>query len=250
MNRARDKAVGGFTLMELLVAVAIMALLLAILIPSLASARLKAKVVKVHAELRGICMAIDQYHREFEDYPLAQSFCAGESANLSQYFELPAELFAGHYLSGRAQYDGRHEYVRFRDPFDPSGNSYKYIKPGVGRGNHQQLTSYRIWVPEAFPGDDGQDICYPTYKRNPDPDAAPNERWIVDQRSPVAYAVWSCGTRGPIDWLTFQESQMSDGSHLPVPPRTWNTPTRKGIVCHLTTSKHYRLGASQMLMSP
>lgn len=249
MGRRRHRN-PGFTLIELLVVVAVLALLMAILVPGLAKARLKAKVVKVHAELRGICLALDQYHDDFRDYPFSQSFCAGESVNMSQYFELPAELFTGHYLSGRAQRNGRHDYYRFRDPFDPEGNSYKYLKPGVGRGNNQQLTSYRIWVPRKFPGDDGEDVCYPTYKQNPNPDAPPHERWIKDKRSPVAYAVWSCGSRGPVPWLEFQESQMTDGSHLPVPPRTWHGPTREGIICHLTTSRYYRMGQGHRIMSP
>jgi prepilin-type N-terminal cleavage/methylation domain-containing protein len=256
MRPSADGKKSGFTLIELLVAVAVIALLLAILLPSLSRARLKAKVVKVHAELRGVCNAIDTYHGELNAYPLAQSFCAGESQNMSQYYELPAELFAGGYLSGRAQRDGRHEYSRFKDAFDPEANSYKYIKPGVGWGNNHQLTKYRIWVPDDMPNDQGQDTLYPTYKENPAPDAAPWERWIIDKQSPVAYAVWSCGPGGPVDWLAFQESQMSDDpnrSHLPVPPRNWypNKGTNgESILCHVTTSQHSPMGPGHRIISP
>jgi type II secretory pathway pseudopilin PulG len=230
--------------------VAVIALLLAILLPSLARARLTAKVVKVHAELRGICNAVDAYYTEWNAYPLAQSYCAGETHSMGQYFELPAELFDSAYLSGRRKSAGVHDYFRYRDPFDPNGHSYKYIRPGVGWGNHHKLTKHRIWVPSGFPSDTGEDICYPTYKLNPDPDAPPHERWIVDKNSPVAYAVWSCGPRGPIGWFAFQESQGIDGSHLPVPSRNWHRPGQNGILCHLTTSKYSSVGEGHHFTSP
>ncbi len=256
MRSMADNRARGFTLVELLVAVAIIALLLAILLPGLARARLKAKTVKVHAELRGICLALDTYFLEQNDYPLAQSYCAGESQSMEQYFELPLELFEGRYLSGRMKTDQGHGYFRFRDPFDPNGHSYKYLRPGVGWGNNHQLTSHRIWVPNDFPADHGEDTCYPTYKPNPDPDAQPWERWIKDKLSPVDYAVWSCGPGGPIGWLAWQESQMSDDpnrSHLPVPERNWYPNTGANgeqIICHLTTSKHSHLGQGHRLTSP
>ena len=255
-REVRGARCDGFTLIELLVVVAVIAMLVAILVPSLAQARLKAKVVKVHAELRGVDLSLLQYHDEYRGYPLAQSFCTGESQNMDQYFELPAALFESGHLSGRSQQDGKHTYYRFRDPFDPEGNSYKYIKPGTGWGNNHQLTSYRIWVPDAFPADQGEDICYPTYKQNPDPDAPPWSRWIVDAQSPVAYALWSCGPGGKVDWLAFQESQMSDDpnrSHLPVPPRNWHPAegtTGESIICHVTTGEDYHGGAGHVVTSP
>ncbi len=248
----------GFTLIELLVVVAIIAMLIAILVPSLSRARLKAKVTKAHAELRGIGIALHQYHDDYRDYPLAQSYCAGESQSMDQYFELPAELFSAGFLSGRMDTDDGHTYTRFRDPFDPNGNSYKYMKPGTGWGNNHQMTRYQIWVPENFPDDDGEDVHYPTYKPNPAPNPKPWERYIVDEESPVAYTLWSCGPGGPIDWLAFQESQMAgdaedERSHLPVPSRNWYPnvgPDGESILCHLVTSKHYRLGPGHRMTSP
>ncbi len=251
MRAKRD----GFTLIELLVVVAILVTLIAILLPGLSRARLKAKVVKVHAELRGICLAVDMYHEDSRAYPLAQSYCAGESANMQQYYELPAELFEGDYLSGRMEQDGKHTYTRFQDPFDQQGNSYKYLRPGVGWGNNHQMTSHRIWVPKDFPADENEDIQYPTYKQNPDPDAPPWNRWVVDERSPVSYVVWSCGPGKQIDWLAFQESQMDEPnqSHLPVPSRNWYPnvgPNGESIICHLTTSEHFRQGPGHRFTSP
>jgi len=240
----------GFTLIELLVVVGILGVLMALLVPSLAEARLKAKVAKTRAELHAVCTALESYFSEHNDHPPAQSFCAGESQNMEQYFELPAELFAAGYLSGRAQSSGTHEYFRFKDPFDPNGYSLKYIKPGMGWGNNHQLTSHRLWVPTSFPADTGEDTCYPTYVRNPDPNAPPWERWIIDKHSPVAFAVWSCGPGGPIGWSDFQQSQAAEGDHLPVPPRHWYPKKRKGILTHLVTSKHSALGQGHYITLP
>lgn len=250
MSRTPNSRGTAFTLVELLVVVAILGLLMAVLLPSLTEVRLKSKVVKAHAELHAICAAVETYFNEYNNHPLAQSFCTGESQNMEQYFELPLELFAGGYLSGRYQTNGTHDYSRFRDAFDPNGHSYKYIKPGVGWGNNRELTSHRIWVPTSFPSDSGEDTCYPTYKRNPDPNAPPWNRWIVDEQSPVAFAVWSCGPHGPIGWLEFQESQATDGSHLPVPPRHWYPKEPRGIIVHLLTSKYSALGQGHCLTSP
>ncbi len=250
MNRSVDDRSCGFTLVELLVAVAVLGVLMSILLPSLGKARLKTKVVKVHAELRGICTALESYYNQYSDYPLAQSYCAGQSHSMEQYFELPAELFEGRFLTGRTETSDRHEYYRFRDPFDPNGHSYKYLKPGTAWGNNHQLTRYRVWVPSAFPADTGEDVHYPTYKLNPAPDPPPWERYIIDKHSPVAYATWSCGPGGPVGWLAFQESQMPDGSHLPVPSRNWYPEERKGILCHLMTSKYSHLGQGHCFTSP
>ncbi len=260
MGRSTTKRPCGFTLVELLVVVAMIALLLAILLPSLARARRQAKITKVHAELRNIGTALSAYFNEYNDYPLASSYCAGQAQSMAQYFELPTELFAGGYLTGRIQADSWHEYHQFQDPFDPNRHSYKYIKPGVAWGNNRELTKYRIWAPTEYPepagepsDDPNDDTCYPTYKRNPDPDAPPNERWIVDAHSPVAYALWSCGPGGPVGWLSFQESQMTDGSHLPVPSRNWypnRGPDGESILCHVVTSKYYRLGEGHVIISP
>jgi prepilin-type N-terminal cleavage/methylation domain-containing protein len=242
----------AFTLIELLVVVAILVVTMSILLPSLGRARLKAKVVKAHAELRGICLALETYHQDYNAYPLAQSYCTGESYSMEQYFELPAELFEGKYLSGRFKKELGHDYAHFRDPFDPDGHSYKYIKPGVAWGNNHSLTRYQIWVPKAFPQDANEDIRYPTYKPNPSPNPQPWERFIVDEQSPVDYAVWSCGSAGPIGWQAFQESQTADpnATHLPVPSRNWHTRKGNGIICHLSTSKYSPMGEGHTITSP
>lgn len=63
MNRRRIPA-QGFTLIELLVVVAIISLLLAILLPSLNSAREQAKAVKCGSNMRGCGQAVHEYLAE------------------------------------------------------------------------------------------------------------------------------------------------------------------------------------------
>ena len=64
--RATSQRPLGFTLVELLVVIAIIAILASLLLPALARAKEKAKVVKVHAELYGVGLALEMYADDHE----------------------------------------------------------------------------------------------------------------------------------------------------------------------------------------
>ena len=64
-----SKRVSGFTLLELLVVVAIIGSLMAILVPSLTRARNQARRVKVRAMIRTIDMGLDLFQNDFGHYP-------------------------------------------------------------------------------------------------------------------------------------------------------------------------------------
>ena len=85
----------AFTLVELLVVTAIVTVILGILIPVTGRARLQAKVVAVHAELRGIGLALESYSLDHEGkYPPTRVDCMLGG----HFYQLPEELVACGYL--------------------------------------------------------------------------------------------------------------------------------------------------------
>lgn len=193
----------GFTLLELLVVVAVTAVLLALLLPVLRTARIKSKVVRAHADLRSLRSAIEAYRLDYEAYPYARAYCAGGGMKVDDYNECPPELFSCGYLGA------------FPEDIFNKGRAYKYISPGFGYANGV-LTILPIWVPKKFPADDDHDV----------PNFNPKD-------SPVKWAVWSVGPSGP---KTFWKSEEL---HYPVPRRNWysfkNGPRSEGVIVYLST---------------
>lgn len=193
----------GFTLLELLVVVAVIAVLVALLLPVLRTARIKSKVVRAHADLRSLGSAIETYCLNYEAYPYARAYCAGGGMKVDDYNESPPELFSCGYLGA------------FPEDIFNKGRAYKYISPGFGYANGV-LTILPIWVPKEFPSDDSHDVPY----FNP-------------KDSPVKWAVWSVGPSGP---KTFWKSEEL---HYPVPQRNWYSfakgPESEGVIVHLST---------------
>ncbi len=198
----------GFTLLELLVAIAVISALVALLFPVLRTARIKSKVVRAHADLRSIGSAIETYHLNHDAYPPARAYCAGGGMKVSDYNECPPELFSCGYLGA------------FPEDVFNRGRAYKYISPGLGFANGI-LTILPIWIPQKFPSDEGRDVPHFSAKA-----------------SPVKWAVWSVGPSGP---KTFWESEEL---HYPVPRRHWYNfgkgPESEGVIVHLSTGDSSR----------
>jgi prepilin-type N-terminal cleavage/methylation domain-containing protein len=72
VTTARRRPRGGFTLVELLTVVAIIALLIGILVPAISSARISAKNGSTKATLQRITQGCELFRNEFDEYPRSQ----------------------------------------------------------------------------------------------------------------------------------------------------------------------------------
>jgi prepilin-type N-terminal cleavage/methylation domain-containing protein len=201
--------VAGFTLLELLVVVGIMSLLMAMLLPGLGAARERAQVVKAHAELRGIGLALEMYAmQQGGKYPPVRVNC---NTDLHEHWcQLPVELADGGYVP-RGPDGGLAACIE--DEFNP-GHSYKYAAPGPGLINGDPGYDHEMWVPDDFPEcRSAEGRCYSDVRT-----------------APVAWAVWTLGPRpGRV---------KSQSPYAPLKGSTWYTHTRDtGVVVHFADRK-------------
>ncbi len=190
--RAASPRPTGFTLVELLVVTAIIAVLVGLLLPALARAKEKAKVVKVHAELYGVGLALEMYSDDHEgQLPPVRVNC---NSDLSLHWcQFPSELAQEGYLP-RGEKPGMA--ANMEDVFNP-GHTYKYATPGPQILNDSPGGNYRLWVPADFP------------------ECATNAGKYYSTRadSPVRWVLWSLGPR--------PASDKTLDTHAPVASRSW-----------------------------
>lgn len=72
MRRSLHSRNSAFTLIELLIVVAIIAILTAIAVPNFLHAQVRAKVAKAQADFRNVAVAMEAYQTDHHDYPPAQ----------------------------------------------------------------------------------------------------------------------------------------------------------------------------------
>jgi len=197
----------GLTLVELLIVVAIIAILAAIAVPNFLDAQTRSKVSRAKADMRSITSALENYCVDYKRYPPARSFCSGAMDSVGDYYMCPMEITTPvAYVSNRT-----------RDVFNPLFH-YKYSTPGFGYTNYGVHTILGIWVPRNFPHDTGlsDDVIY-----------------FDMGASPVKWALWSVGPKGDIG---FWDSGVA---HHPVPRRNWYDPTNgtvsPGVITRLST---------------
>lgn len=205
-RRARQYV--GFTLLELLIVIAILALLVSILLPSLSKAKTLARIAKAHAELRGITIALHMYRFEnHQELPPTRFSCASRTA-----YELPIELMA--YLP-QGKKNGV-EIVKMHDPFHAE-ETYKYRAVGPAVMNESTVLEdvAKLWVPDDFPYGDGD-----TGRYYNDPET-----------SPVRYAVWSMGPEP-------DSPKFDIPGRLPVPRKYWlRNASDTGVITHIEDSR-------------
>lgn len=177
----------AFTLIELLVIVAVIAILAAVLYPVFARATLRAKVARVHSDLRQIATAIEMYKDDCGGLPPVRSCCTGSAR--WDYYEMPRELVSMRYLGATKMYD---PFNRTLGDRDEPGRTYKYIAInwGYSGGNKGYFT---MWIPRDYPVCEEDCILYYKYA---------GQIYVYDKgktfpkNPPVSWAVWSVGPGG------------------------------------------------------
>ncbi len=183
----------AFTLVELLIAIAILSVLLSLLLPVAGKVWVLANVTKAKAEMRGIATALLTYHMRHRTFPPARTYCDyGAPAKAADWAELPPELGEGYFGSS-----GDDETVDLIDPFNP-GRTYKYLAPG--RGYHNGVGTYiSFWVPDNFPRGDNET----------------GKDYSSAGKSPVSFVLWSVGPGGDIGYWN------ALSKHHPFDTRAW-----------------------------
>jgi prepilin-type N-terminal cleavage/methylation domain-containing protein len=135
----------AFTLIELLVVIAIIAILAAILFPVFASARQSARRTACTSNLRQLCLALNMYKQDYDEYPLLLSDANRAYVKEPNIFLCPNDPLRG-------QYAGSHRIEG--NLFLTSGVSYDYLPewlvarslgwwnapPAFGNGKWDDLT--------------------------------------------------------------------------------------------------------------
>lgn len=183
----------AFTLVELLVVMAIVAILVGLLGPALARSKEKAKVAKVHAELYGVGLALEMYSDDHQgQVPPVRVNC---NTDLSTHWcQFPAELADDGYLPRRTDKPGMA--ANLEDVFNP-GHTYKYGAPGPCILNDTPNGNYRLWAPDDFPE------CA----------SASGKYYSSQADSPVRWVLWSLGPR--------PDSDQAQDSHAPLAGGSW-----------------------------
>lgn len=191
----------AFTLVELLVVIAILGILASLLLPALARAQERARVIKVHAELHGVGLALEMYADDHAgELPPVRVNC--NSDLFTHWCQFPVELADQGYLP-RSDRPGMAACLE--DVFNP-GHTYKYAAPGPQILNGTPGGDFKVWVPDDFPASTSTSGRYHGTRAE----------------SPLRWVVWSVGPR--------PDNAKSRDSRAPVAARTWYRRTGEGGV--------------------
>ena len=128
----------GFTLVELLVVIGIIAVLIAILLPALQSARRQASMVQCQSNMRQIALAILMYSDNNKRKLPPATINAVATSGVPEGFWWPNELVRGKYVNAPSVYDSP----------DPTGNT-----------NRKQFNKSNVFrCPEGIDEEDSQAI--------------------------------------------------------------------------------------------
>lgn len=135
-RRVEHKQRGGFTLVEMLVVLAILVLLISMVGPRIMGSRQKADVNAAKSQIGMLMSALDHYVLDMKDFPDTET-------GLTALVEDPSKDDGK-----KSKWDGPY-LKKTQIPKDPWGNSYQYEFPAT----HGKRKEPEIW---SF-GPDGQD---------------------------------------------------------------------------------------------
>jgi len=192
----------AFTLIELLLVIAIISLLASLLLPAFVGAKEKSKVARVRMELNNLGLAMEMYSADYAGkIPPVRVNC--NSSLAEHWCELPVELANEHYLPHRTQAGLEAD---LEDVFNP-GHTYKYAAPGPQLLNGAAAGNYSLWVPTNAPLDMNGGGKYFT-----DP-----------KGSPVRWVIWSLGPQ--------PDSARSLNDYAPLTSDSWyQHPGQGGVI--------------------
>jgi prepilin-type N-terminal cleavage/methylation domain-containing protein len=215
----------AFTLLELLVVIALIGLLTGIAVFSLREARLRAKILVVNSDLRQVGLALECYFMDHKKYPPTREDCNAGSLEAHLY-QLPKELGEGNYLP--APSPGQPMAIMMEDKFHP-GHTYKYRSVGEcirDRNIIDRWIKTQLWVPDGFPAVSSLDKS--------------KGQWYSQiQESPVVWTVFSLGPNFDEPWVW-----NNLRSQYPVPRETWyNHRQKHGFLVRLRMNNGHEHGS-------
>ncbi len=206
----------AFTLIEILVVVAIVTTLLGILLPATGRARLQAKVLTVNAELRDIGLALEAYSFDHDSrYPPTRVDCMlGD-----HFYQLPPELAESGYLPAASPETFLSAGIE--DRFN-AGHTYKYRSVGTLVYNRTTVVEEGayLWVPDGCADNEQED----------------GQTYSSPETSPVSWVLYSHGPN-------FDDARMRELEY-PIPRETWFDPqTNEGVIVRLRLQNGNQIGS-------
>jgi len=115
-----QKAHGAFTLIELLIVVAIIAILAAIAVPNFLEAQTRSKVSRTASDMRSIVVALEAYRLDYNDYPFP-SYTYSTDGQTDSTFEIDNLQQGVHSMTGNQNVTTPVAYITSlpRDVFSP-----------------------------------------------------------------------------------------------------------------------------------